>query len=331
MTQSEQNGPAGVGESRRLSTWLIWLALAAALIVAAFLLPWGQVWAALARADGAWIAAAFAICLAAMPVAAALWWLFLPRQYRLGWSRVFEITSLTVMARATLPFFAGDASAIGLLVMRGGLNPGAAVLVLTLDQLFTGLGKLAMICAVLSFGALPPALVAAGTSVMVLVLCFSAAMIIAAVYGHALHGLAEKFPARLQMMIRKISDLTAHLEMLRDPSRTTAALILTLIRKSIEVGVTLAVQHAVGLDLPLWNAILLVAVLDLAAVIPGPPAGLGVFEAAGLFTYHYLGVPPGIGFAAAMLQHAVYLGNDFLYGYGVLLLEGIRRKARGKA
>jgi uncharacterized membrane protein YbhN (UPF0104 family) len=93
-----------------------------------------------------------------------------------------------------------------------------------------------------------------------------------------------------------------------------------------EVGVTLAVQHAVGINLPPWSAVLVVTALDLAAVIPGPPAGLGVFEATAMFIYHYLGVPPGTAFAAAVLHHAIYLSTDFGYGYVVLIADQARRR-----
>ncbi len=101
-----------------------------------------------------------------------------------------------------------------------------------------------------------------------------------------------------------------------------------MVKKSIEISATLAIQHAVGIALPPSSALLVVTALNLATVIPGPPASLGVFEATTLFIYNYLGVPPGTAFAAAILQHAIYLTPDIGYGYVVLLNIG-RRSLRG--
>src|SRR5258708_4313629 len=88
----------------RATRWLFWFVLGAAAVAALVLIPWKDAWAALAHARKIWIMAAFAICLAASPVAATQWWLFVPRRFRLSWGRTFEITALTAAARAALPF-----------------------------------------------------------------------------------------------------------------------------------------------------------------------------------------------------------------------------------
>jgi len=331
MHESRQDGPQGPAGPRwrHVPAWLVWLALGAAIAAAAWLMPWRTAWAALLEARKVWIAAALAVCLAGTPITATEWGFFLPRRYRLAWRRVFGIVAMTVTARASLPFLAGDASGAGLLVMRGGLDPGAAVLVLTLDQLFTGLGKVAMVCATLVFARLPPFLVAGGAALVVLVLVFLVLMLAASVSGGVLHGLAVRLPARAARWLRGAADLTAHLEILRSPSRTAVVLALVGSRKLIEVGVTLAVQRALGIALPPWSAVLVVTAVNLAAVIPGPPSGLGVFEATALLTYRFLGVPPGMALAAAILQHAVYFATDLGYGYALLAAEAVRRRRPG--
>jgi len=144
-----------------------------------------------------------------------------------------------------------------------------------------------------------------------------------------LHGLAVRLPARAARWLRGAADLTAHLEILRSPSRTAVVLALVGSRKLIEVGVTLAVQRALGIALPPWSAVLVVTAVNLAAVIPGPPSGLGVFEATALLTYRFLGVPPGMALAAAILQHAVYFATDLGYGYALLAAEAVRRRRPG--
>ena len=85
---------------------------------------------ALAHAVGS-VLAALGLSLVGTPIIAAQWRLFLPRQYHVPGTRVFEILALSLMSRSSLPFLAGHASSVGLLVMRGGIGPGAAVLVMT--------------------------------------------------------------------------------------------------------------------------------------------------------------------------------------------------------
>ena len=164
---------------------------------------------------------------------------------------------------------------------------------------------------------------------MALVAVWLGAMLAAARWGHSLHAVAGQFPERAEKLIRRLADLTAHLELLRHPVRAAGALVLSALKKLTEIGATLAVQQAVGIDLPVWNTLLVVTAVDLATVIPGLPAGLGVYEAAMLFSYHYLGVPAGHAFAAAVLRHAVLLATDFGYGYAVLVAEpGWRRRTK---
>jgi uncharacterized membrane protein YbhN (UPF0104 family) len=330
MSESGQSGADNLADNGRVRrsfpTWLIWLSLAAALGAAAFLVPWHQVWAALLDANKRMLLIAVAICLTGVPVAVLQWLLLVPSRFRVPFARMFEIVALTVTARGSLPFLAGDASSVGLLVLRGGLTTGAAVLVLTLEQMFSGLGKVAMVCASLASASLPPAFVAAGISLVVMVVGLFVVMLAASHYGRLLHRLAALFPARVENWIRRLADLTDHLELLRHPLRASGVLALMTVKKVIEIAVTLSVANAVGIDLPLWNAVLVVTALDLIGAIPGPPSGLGLFEATAVFVYHALGVSPGLALAAAILQHAVYLGTDFFYGYAVLLAAAFRGK-----
>jgi uncharacterized membrane protein YbhN (UPF0104 family) len=313
---------------RRTSTWLISLLLVAGAIAAAILIPWKEVWLALAHADKAWIALALLVYLLSAPMSATLWWLFVPPRFRLGWSSVFEITALTATARAALPLLAGDASSLGLLTLRGGLEPSAGLLVILLDQLFIGIGKVAVLCATLAFAPLPPFLLTAGRTLIAVTVFGLVVMVAVALYERSFEKFAALFPEPLARPIRWLGDVAGHLELLRSPTRTAAASAIAVARKCAELGVTLAVQHAVGINLPLWSTFLLVTALDLATMIPGPPSAIGIFEAAVIFIYRFLGVPPAEAFVAAVLQHAIYLCADFSCGYLVLLAEQVRRRLR---
>lgn len=304
---------------------LVSVLVAAGGIVAVLFLPWKDVWASVLHSEMRWCAVALLVCTASAPILATQWALFVPRQYGLSWKRTFQISAIATFARATLPFLAGDVSAAGVLVARGGLDPGAAVMVLTLDQLFGGVGKAVMVGLTLAMIPLPPAFSKGGTIVL---LCVGGAFLLltaAALYGTRLEKFAERLPVRATGLFQALAKTIAHLELLRSPRLICAALVLTTARKIVEIGVTLAVQRAVGIHLPVWSAVVFVTAVDIAAVIPGPPSGLGVFEAAALLIYRFLGIPPATAFVAAVLQHAIYLCCDFGYGYAVLALSRWRR------
>jgi len=311
-----------------MSRWLIWLALAGGAVAAAYLIPWKQTWSALTHADKRWVALAVLIYLASQPMSATLWWLFVPKRFRLGWPRAFEITALTATTRAALPLLAGDASSLGLLTVRGGLEPSAGLLVILLDQLFIGIGKVAVLCATFAFAPLPPFLLAGGRSLIAVVAAGLILMLVVALYERSFERFAALFPEPLARPVRWIGNVAGHMELLRSPSRTAAASAIAIAKKGAEVGAVIAVQHAVGIELPIWSAFLLVTALDLATIIPGPPSAIGIFEAAVIFIYRFLGVPPAEALVAGVLQHAVYLCADFGCGYAVLLVEQLRRWLR---
>jgi uncharacterized membrane protein YbhN (UPF0104 family) len=306
---------------RLVFEWLVWLALAVGAAAAFFLIPWATVWAAFALANKLLVGAALLVCLGSAPLAAGLWSLFIARPSRPSFPTMFAITSLSTMARASLPFLAGDASSVGLLVTRGRLSPAPAVLVITLDQLFTGFGKVAVLCVALAYAPVPPVINRAGMALLVVVAGGTLALLGAAHFGSGLRRFGASLPTWAARPLGWLADISMHLEILRSPLATISALGLTTLRKAIEVAVTLAVQRAVGVHLPLWSAFMLVAAVDLAAVIPGPPSSLGIFEATALFVYRFLGVSPATALVAAILQHAVYLCTDFGWGYAVMTAD----------
>ena len=297
----------------------VYACLAIAAVWAAVAIPWRSVEVALLRADKAWLGAGLVVCSIAVPIVGFQWALFVPRNCARPFSQIVRLSVLTTFARATLPFLTGDASSIGLLVVQGGMSPGAAVSILALDQLFTGIGKVLMVLATLWIASLPPLLFQSGLLLAVCVGSGLLVLVLAAFLGGRLGRVPGRTQSFLARIVAGISSGAANLEMLKSPLRTSGAAAAMVLRKLVEIGVTLAVQRAVGIHLPIWSALLFVTAIDLAGFVPGPPAGLGVFEATAIFIYRYLGVPPGIALAAAVLQHAIYLACDIGYGYLALL------------
>jgi hypothetical protein len=112
------------------------------------------------------------------------------------------------------------------------------------------------------------------------------------------------------------------LEPLRSPARGLLALALALLKKAVEVAAILCVQRAFGLSLPLSAAIVVLAVLNLATLLPLVPGNVGVFEAAVVLALTRFGVGPEQALGVAVVQHLCY--------FVALALPGLLAAARAR-
>ena len=111
---------------------------------------------------------------------------------------------------------------------------------------------------------------------------------------------------------------------LRSPRRGSAALALALAKKLAEVLAILCIQRAFGVVLPVASAVLVLAALNLATLLPVVPANVGVYEAVVVLAYGYFGVAPERALAMGLVQHACYFAALALPGYGWLLRSRLR-------
>jgi uncharacterized membrane protein YbhN (UPF0104 family) len=97
--------------------------------------------------------------------------------------------------------------------------------------------------------------------------------------------------------------------------------------KAAELGGILAVQQALGLDLPVGTALLVLASVSFATIVSVTPGNLGVFEAASFAAYRLTGVSPEHALTLSLLQHVCYLipmlGVGYLYG-GMRVVRNLR-------
>lgn len=294
----------------RRHLWLAgWVALTAALVVAARGLPLGRAAGQLAQLHWGWVALAAACGLAVLPMWAAEWVRLAPSRERPRFGTTLEVVALTSTTLNTVPFFAGEAAGVVLLVGRAGLSRGAALGVLALDQLLVGVAKLAVI-GVAALLAPVPAWVRAGVGAL------------AAVVGVSLVGLAVSArtpPARGDGILARVANgARRHLDLARDPARIAAVVLLALLKKGAEVGAVVAAQRALGIELPWWSAIVVVAALGVGTLLPVAPANLGTYEATAFLVYRSLGVAPDAAIALALVQHFCALAAAVLPGYLLL-------------
>lgn len=315
--------------SRPWLIWGLWLALSTAVLMAVGRLAWTDILQRLSQMQAVWVFAAVAANFTILPLWAAEWRLLVPAAFRVGYKRMFGIVAITASVLNAVPFFAGEASAVGLLIARGGLSRSAAASVLALDQLLVALAKLVTLAAATFFVALPAWLRA---GVLSLLAGFVALLVTLVVLAHSWQGLESRFARRAGRVRSGLAAIVAwgrHLDAIREVRRAAPAIVLALLKKGAEVAAILATQVAFGLDPSIAAAVLIVASLAVTTLLPVSPANLGVYEATVFAAYRYLGVPADAAVGLAIVQHLCFLLPSILTGYLVATLGQLR--ARGRA
>jgi uncharacterized membrane protein YbhN (UPF0104 family) len=133
---------------------------------------------------------------------------------------------------------------------------------------------------------------------------------------------AGVLPPRLA---RLIATSGAALAPLRSPTRGGGALLLALAKKVVELGAIVCLQHAFGLSLPLSSALLVLAALNLATLLPIVPGNVGIYEAAVVLAYSRFGVSAERALGIAVVQHACFFAALALPGYRWLAREALSR------
>jgi glycosyltransferase 2 family protein len=314
------------GASPRTLWLVVWAALSVAIVWAAASLPWRQVLTELARVHPAWLVTALALDAAILPAWAAEWRLLVPRRERPRAGAIFETVALTATTLNTMPFFAGEAAAVVLLVARAGLSRGAALSVLALDQLLVGVAKLGVLAVAALYAPIPAWTRAGVLSLVTAVALLAAALLVVA------HG-AERRVDRLapgggrrRDWARRLAGWAVHLDALRSARRSGAVVLLAVLKKALEIAAVLAAQHALGVALPWWSGVLVVAALGISTMLPLAPANLGVYEATVFLVYRELGVGAERALSLAIVQHACMLAP--MIGTGYLLLTARQLRAR---
>ena len=123
-------------------------------------------------------------------------------------------------------------------------------------------------------------------------------------------------------MWRKARAFARSLEPLRFPTRGLPALGIALVKKAVEVAAIVCVYRAFGLTVPIAAAIVVLAVLNLATLLPIVPGNVGVFEAAVVFALTRFDVTPEQALGVAVVQHLCY--------FVALALPGLLFAARSR-
>ena len=260
-----------------------------------------------------WIAAAFCCYMSILPLWAAQWTFLAPRTSGNMFARMLAVVTVMSSTLNTAPLFVGEAAGLVLLVTRIGVSRAAAISITVMDQLLVGIAKVTVLSAAALLLTLPDWMRTGWETLALGVLVLLFLCVLAARHHDFLVARAERaLPPRL---VHAIGNLGGGLEPLRSPRRGGMALLLALTKKLVEILAILCVQRAFGVSLPFASAVLVLAALNLATLLPIVPGNLGVYEGAVILVYTRLGLSSEHAVSIAVVQHACYFVALALPGY----------------
>jgi uncharacterized protein (TIRG00374 family) len=291
------------------------LLLVALLVVAVRHFALTQVVAALTTTRPAWLVLALLCYVMILPLWALQWSVLAPPTQRPAYARMVGVIAMTSSVLNTTPMLVGEAAGVVFLVTRAGLERAAALSVLAMDQLVLGIAKIGVLVLATWLLVLPLWMERGLRTLSGLVLLLLLALLAVAWGDATVERLARQLPERAARALRAVAEALAPL---RSPSRGGGALALALAKKLAELLAILCVQRAFGVALPFASAVLVLATLNLATLLPIVPGNVGVYEAATVIAYTYLGVAPELALGIALVQHACYFVALGMPGYGWL-------------
>lgn len=287
--------------------WVAGWALLTALVAAAVLkVAWGEVLASLQAARPGWLAFAVAANALILLLATAQWRLLLPAGARVDFGRLFSIVALSASVSNGSPVLVGQAAGVRLLATRGGIGHAGALSVTLLDQAAEGLVKVVLVGLAI---ALVPGFQgrSVGLAVLLGAPLLALALALAARRADALDRLAAAATGRRARVLGFVARLARHLEAIRRPRDFAAAVSLGVAKKGGELLGLWAAATALGVTVPAWALVAILAAVNLPGLASMAPANLGYYEAAAFLVLRTTGVEQGAALALAVTMHAAHL------------------------
>jgi len=315
---------AGARLLRKWAPPAIWAVLTVALVIGARNLPWGLALQQTTRVELRWLLAATLANLAILPMWAAEWRLLIPGMARLAYARMFEVVAVTGAVLNSIPFFAGEASGVALLIARGGLSRGAALSVLAMDQLLVGFAKVSVLAATALIAPIPDWLRA---GILSLVVAVAAMVAVLLTLAHRWIDIRDRLlarPSKTRRAAARLAGWGVHFDALRDGRRAWRVAMLALGKKGAELLAIVAIQMAFGMEPSIAVGLFVLSALAITTLLPVAPANVGVYEATVFAAYTYVGVSADVALGLAIVQHLCFLLPALVTGYLTITMRQLK-------
>jgi len=225
---------------------------------------------------------------------AACWRVMLAPRHQVSTLRLFRYTIAAFTASAITPARAGEVLRVWLLKRRDGVPAADSTAVAVAEKLLDVITMLILVAPVPWLLPDLPSWIARGIAI--------GAVIAIALFLVLVIAIGRIDPTKPPTLVRRF--LTG-MHVLRSPKRLLGALGALLLVWAADLGMVIAVLHAVDVHLPIAGGLLILFMLNLAIAVPSTPAQVGALEGGAVAALLLLDVGREIALAFALLYHAL--------------------------
>ncbi len=261
--------------------------------------------------------------------------IYLPKNKKVPFIRLFEVVSILLMTVSILPFWGGHALFVYLLGEKEKVGKTVTLSIVTQDQILDGFGKIFIISWAILVLPLPPWMRDGFWGIIsAVVIAFMAAFFLAHRY-RTFTDLSGQSQGKMGKIKNLFGKWAHHMVVMRDIKKLFPIIFLAAFKRVLEAFVVFGVQKSFSLDLGFSVAVVVVAAISLATLLPLSPGRVGLFEAAVYLIYVQFGVEPSVAMALALFIHLAHSLPFVFTGYFVSIKTGFRgafsRKVREEA
>jgi len=309
---------------------------AALLLVAVRQVNWRDVAGAVSAVSPWWLMLAAGFAAGAQVLLAARWHVLVGSAHALAFGDAFDFVAIGALAGLVLPTRLSD---VARAVAAGRYHATSATGLfgtIIVERVFDVLMLVVFGAAISALMDVPPALqgaltvLAAGVAAMVVLLWMGEAGPIgmAARWAGDLRGPRSRIHAVAERFL-------AGTGVIRERARVPKALGLTLAAWIGSCASASLILVAFGAPAPWFAGAFVVVIINLAGILPAPPAGLGVYDYAAMTAAGPWMGAASAAFAFALVMHAMSAAVVIVLGSGALArkglsLGGLRRLAAGQ-
>lgn len=300
-------------------------------------LDWGMLFEDMRRYDLKWLFPALAIYLLGYYIRGWRWVVLLSPVKKCRFNSLFPTLLIGFMMNNVLPARLGEFIRAYLNGKKEGISSSASLATIILERLFDGLTMVLVLGVALKYGHLPldpaamdpkiqtairlsPYVFGAAFAFLFLLILFQG---IADRAARLATGLA---PVQVRPFLEKLAaTFLQGLHILKSPKETFYVLSASLAAWTCEFTCfyLVAVGYHLAPPVTYFTAALVMAVVNLAILIPNAPGGIGIFELVGMLLLVPLGIPKESATGYMLLVHLVVLVPITVWGLYHFFREGL--------
>jgi uncharacterized protein (TIRG00374 family) len=327
------------GGRGRPSWWLVagTLVGAAMLFIAIRQVDWSAVGRAITGVSTTWVLAAMLATGLAQALFAFRWYVIVGRVHRMTFADSFDFLAIGALAGLVLPPRLSDVARAVAASRYHATSATELLGTIVIERLLD-------VLMLVGFGALVSALMdvppAVTGSLLTLFGIVALASVLLWIGNRGPLGLIARWVVNLRRPGSRLAEMSdrffAGTGVIRERAMMPQALAITLAAWISAALAATATMRAFDVAAPWYAGAFTIVIINLAGILPAPPAGIGVYHYAAM-----VGVSPWLpdtsrGFAFALISHALSVGMVLLIGTWSLARKGLsvralRRMARERA